>query len=126
MARSPSGGFALLLAFALSGLGCTQSVGGRCVQNSDCSSGLCSVNGVTVSSGRCESNTPTTLLDGSSSGGASGAGGSGGAGGAAGGSGSGGAGGGIGPVGVGGGIGSGGAGGASGAGGSGASDAAVD
>jgi hypothetical protein len=141
MARSPSGGFALLLACALAGLGCTQDVGGRCVQDSDCTSGHCSINGVKVPAGHCESNTPTTLLDGSSSGGASGAGGSGGAGGAGGASGSGGSagsggasgssgsGGGSGSGGAGGGSGSGGAGGsggASGAGGSGASDAAVD
>jgi hypothetical protein len=114
MARSPSGGFALLLACALAGLGCTQGVGGRCVQDSDCESGHCSVTGVTVSAGHCESNTPTTLPDGSSSGGAGGSGGSGGASGAGGSAGSGGA------------SGSGGSGGASGSGGSGASDAAVD
>ncbi len=82
MPRSPLGGFGLLLACALAGLGCKQGVGGRCVQNSDCESGICSVYGVSASSGHCEATTPTsTGSGGSSAGGASGSDGVGGSGG---------------------------------------------
>jgi hypothetical protein len=40
--RSSFGGLALLLVCALGGLACKQGVGGRCVQDSDCQSGICS------------------------------------------------------------------------------------
>ena len=37
----------------LAGIACTQGLGGRCVQNSDCSSGMCSSTGQTTEGGRC-------------------------------------------------------------------------
>ncbi|HSY40236.1 MAG TPA: hypothetical protein VLA79_11930 [Polyangia bacterium] len=39
----------------LAGIACTEGIGGRCVQNSDCSSGVCSSNGqlLTAEGGRC-------------------------------------------------------------------------
>ena len=39
----------------LAGIACTQGIGGRCVQDSDCSSGVCSSNGqlLTAEGGRC-------------------------------------------------------------------------
>ncbi len=61
MARSPFGGFALLLACALTGPGCQQSDGGRCVMNSDCLSGICSFYGESAMAGRCEA--PASLPD---------------------------------------------------------------
>jgi hypothetical protein len=60
MARSPIRGFAFLVACGLAGLGCKQNVGGRCVQDSDCESGICSVYGESANAGRCESATSPT------------------------------------------------------------------
>ncbi len=37
----------------LAGIACTQGLGGRCVQDSDCSSGMCSASGETTEGGRC-------------------------------------------------------------------------
>jgi hypothetical protein len=96
MNRSPFRGFALLLVCAAAGalgIGCKQTVGGRCVQDSDCTTGICSFYGETASAGRCESPAPVTTPDASATGGAGdtggvgGVGGVGGTGGAAGGTG---------------------------------------
>jgi hypothetical protein len=53
MARRRFHGFAFLFVCALPGFACSQGIGGRCVQNSDCSSGICSMVGQSVSGGRC-------------------------------------------------------------------------
>ncbi len=46
----------LILVFVSSAFlaaGCQQGVGDRCVQNSDCSSGICSVTGQSAQGGKC-------------------------------------------------------------------------
>ena len=37
----------------LAGIACSQGLGGRCVQDSDCASGMCSATGETTEGGRC-------------------------------------------------------------------------
>ena len=75
----------------LAGIACTEGVGGRCVQDSDCSSGMCSATGETTEGGRCVAPGSTVTLPGTGGTPVSGAAGTGGAGGAAGGGGLGGA-----------------------------------
>jgi hypothetical protein len=51
---------ALFVLSAVGGFACSQSVGGRCVQNSDCSSGICSGTGE-GSPGVCLASTTTVI-----------------------------------------------------------------
>ncbi len=83
MRRSLFCGFALLFACGLAGLGCKQGLGGRCVQASDCESGICSSYGESAAAGQCRAS--TTVATGGTGGGTGGStGGSGGAAGAGG------------------------------------------
>ena len=50
----------ILLASALGLFGCQQGLGGRCVQDSDCSSGHCSAQGETAQGGICQAETTGT------------------------------------------------------------------
>jgi hypothetical protein len=89
MSRSPFRAFALVFVCAgsaLLGFGCQQTVGGRCVQDSDCTTGICSFYGESAAAGHCEAPTVATPPDAAAggTGGAGGAGGVGGAGGAGG------------------------------------------
>jgi hypothetical protein len=62
----------LILALVFSAFldaGCSQGVGDRCVQDSDCASGICSVKGQSAQGGKClPANTGTVTQSGGSSG----------------------------------------------------------
>ncbi len=51
--------FVASLLLGVSGLACTEGLGGRCVQDSDCSSGSCSSPGESTEGGRCVSSGTT-------------------------------------------------------------------
>ena len=73
----------IAVALAVGGAGCKQGIGDRCEQNSDCSSGLCSQQGVATTanmSGVCLPSNSTTGVGGSGGLGVGGSGGGGAAG----------------------------------------------
>ncbi|HZL20247.1 MAG TPA: hypothetical protein VFG23_21120, partial [Polyangia bacterium] len=56
-------GFSLLLLGVFGGLGCLQTAGGRCVQDSDCTTGHCSFYGEQSTAGRCVASVVATPQD---------------------------------------------------------------